>query len=82
MVVIKATKIERLFFYKVLGKQETEGLSDYVFADKLGIDRSTWTHTRRGRRPIRLALIKAIARTYPDMHQDIINFLKDGRGHE
>jgi len=81
MAVINDTKSTgQLFLLKILDKQKADKLSDYTFAGRLGIDRTTWVHTRRGRRNIGLTLLKAIARTYPDMHQDIINFLKDGRG--
>ena len=60
-------------------KLQQRDLSDYKFARKLGVTRPLWQATRTERVSINLTLLKAIARTYPDMHPDIIKYLKDGR---
>jgi len=63
---------------KIIQKQNAEGLNDYAFADKLIIERSTWTHIRLGRRKIGLTLLRAILRTYPELTDDVIAFMHDG----
>jgi len=55
--------------------QKAADLSDYKFADKLGVDRIVWYTTRTGKRPIGLTLLKAIARVFPELHADVLSFL-------
>lgn len=80
MVVINQTTSNKRLFSKIVLKQGNQ--SDYAFAKRLGITRPLWQLTRTGRLQIGITLLKAIARTYPDIHQDIINFLKDSAGEE
>lgn len=61
-------------------RQNHQKLSDGKFAKQLGITRTLWQATKTGDRNIGLTLLKAIAQTYPDMDEDILNFLKDSTG--
>ena len=63
---------------KIVAKQKAERLSDYKFTEKLGIDRSTWTHTRLGHQPIGYTVLCAILRTYPELEPDVFDFMRDG----
>jgi len=74
-MVINATKQEPTpLLLKLIDIQGN--LSDLEFTGKLGIERSTWTHIRKGRRAVGITLLKAIIRTYPELTSDVINFLK------
>lgn len=77
-MVNNVTTLAKPLLKKLIAKQGH--LSDRQFAGELGIVRPLWSLARSGKRPISLTLLKAIALTYPDMHQDIIDFLRDGRG--
>lgn len=62
---------------KLVGIQSSEALSDYRFAAKLGISRQLWQFIRTGTKPIGLTLLKAMARTYPELDKEILKFLRD-----
>jgi len=55
--------------------QMAEGLSDYKFADKLGVSHQLWQMTRTGKREIGSVILKAILRTYPELSQAVLIFL-------
>jgi len=63
--------IEKLIFVK------QEELSDQAFAELLGISYSLWKQITKGERSIGLTLLKSIARTFPDMDQDILKYLRE-----
>jgi len=60
---------------KLIAKQGEQ--SDYKFADYLKITRPLWQLIRTGKRPIGLTLLRAIARVYPELHPDILDFLRN-----
>lgn len=68
--------INKPLLTKLLTKQGSQ--SDYKFAKHLGVGRSLWQLTRTGRLKINKTLLIAIARTYTDLDQDILRFLRDG----
>lgn len=55
--------------------QAREGLSDYKFADKLGVSPQLWQMTRTGKRDIGSVILKAVAKTYPELNRDVLIFL-------
>ena len=61
-------------------RQLQEGLSDLRFSSTLGVGRTTWRQIKFGIRPVGLALLKAISRTYPEFNAEIIAFLRNGSG--
>jgi len=50
-------------------------LSDYRFADKLGISHQLWQMTRTGKRDIGSVVLKAVTKTYPELASDVVLFL-------
>ena len=58
--------------------QSQREVSDYKFAKTLGVDRILWYATKRGTRNIGLTLLRAILRTYPELTDEVINYLRDG----
>lgn len=56
--------------------------SDYAFAEELRINRSLWQLTRTGVLPIGFTLLKAVVRLYKDLHEDVLNFMKDSTGED
>jgi hypothetical protein len=77
-MVIKRTTSDFLLA-KLLEKQGK--LSDYKFAELLGIPRSSWINTRLKERPIGITLLKAIVQTYPELHTDVLDYLR-GEDHD
>lgn len=63
-------------------KQRQENLSDQRFARKLGVSRRLWGMTRVGIKDIGMSLLKAAAKTYPDLDADIMAFLRNGVNHD
>lgn len=55
--LIEATKV----------KQKASGLSDKRFASSLGIDRSTWSYLKSGKRNPGMKFLAAIAQNFPDL---------------
>ena len=55
--------------------------SDYKFAANLQITRPLWQLTRTGKMPTGLTLLRAIIRTYPELHADVLDFLR-GEDHK
>jgi len=62
----------------LLERQAHCGLSDYGFAQALGVSRQLWQSIRTGKRAIRDGIIPGILRTYPDLTDDVVAYLKDG----
>jgi transcriptional regulator with XRE-family HTH domain len=52
------------------------GISDTAFARLLGISRSAWSLIQSGKRPVGLALLRGIARSFPDMDGMVLDFLR------
>lgn len=67
---------------KLVGRQNAGNCSDYEFARKLGVHRLVWYATRIGQRGIGPTLIGAVLRTYPDLTDDVLAFLRDGSREE
>lgn len=61
---LKRTPSEEKLILDILAQQEIEELSDYKFAKKLSIPRSTWYAVKTGRLHISLAIIQAITQVY------------------
>ena len=61
---------------KVKELQTLEGLSDYRFAEKIGVSHQLWQMTRTGKREIGLVILKAITRAYPELDRDVLLFLR------
>lgn len=51
-------------------------LSDYQFANKLGISHQLWQMTRTGKREISSVILRATTRVYPELDQDVLIFLR------
>ena len=77
-MVIKRTTSD-ILLAKLLEKQGE--LSDYKFAKILGIPRPSWANTRLKERPIGFTLLKAIVQNYPELHTDILDYLR-GEDHD
>lgn len=55
--------------------QVAAGLSDYKFADKLGVSPQLWQMTRSGKRQVGLVILRAVTKAYPELSRDILIFL-------
>lgn len=55
--------------------QSEEDLSDYRFAEKLGVSHQLWQMTRTGKREIGLVILKAVLKVYPELYRDVLFFL-------
>ena len=55
--------------------QVAEGLSDYKFADKLGVSHQLWQMTRTGKREVGLAVLHGTITAYPELSRDVLFFL-------
>jgi len=60
---------------KIIARQKAEKLSDYKFAPKIGIERSSWTYTRQGKRAINIEILSGVLHAYPDMANDVLLYL-------
>ena len=78
MVIKRTTNKPHLLLEKIVQIQRDAELSDYTFADLLGIDRVTWYTTRKQKRPIGITLLKAVTQTYPELDADVLDFLRCG----
>jgi len=56
--------------------QQTLALSDAQFAAQLGIHRSTWVLIKNGIRPLNLSVLGGIARAFPALDAEILNYLR------
>lgn len=59
-------------------RQIKEGLNNTQFASKLQIPRTVWVQAKYGDRPIAWTLSCAILRTYPELTDDVISYMRDG----
>jgi len=57
-------------------KKEQLELSNAALARRMGISRSAWTMISRGDRNIGIALLAGIARTFPDLNDLILVYLR------
>lgn len=60
---------------KIQQVQKESGLSDGAFADKVGIDRSTWSYIKSGKRRPGARVLSAIMKHFPQLTLDIMNYL-------
>jgi len=64
---------------KLIDIQVREELTDREMAERLGCSRQLWQMTRTGKIPPSNTIIKCISQNFPELHQDILNFLaQDG----
>ena len=77
MTTIEANT-ENILISRVLQKQNELGLSDYKFAEMLGVGRSLWQLSRSGKRDIGLTLLKAVVCAFPELIPEVIKFLRNG----
>jgi len=63
--------IERLKKY-----QSQLGLSNYKFAERLGISAELWRMMKLGKRAVSLSLLRGIMKAYPEMEEDVLIFLR------
>ena len=49
---------------------------DGAFSRKLGICRTMWVATRSGKRQVGLALLRGVARAFPDLDGEVLAFLR------
>jgi len=58
--------------------QDRQGdMTDSQFARKLGVSVQLWSMTHLGKRPICMTILKAIVKTYPELQQEVFNYLGD-----
>ena len=74
------THMQPILVSALLAQQSALGFNDSKFAIKLGIARTVWVQAKQEQRPIGLTLLRAVARTYPELNKEIIDFLRDGDG--
>ena len=60
--------------------QDQQGLSNEAFARMLGVDRVTWSLTRRGKRPLGKRVIEAALRLRPELSYVYAQSLQDSTG--
>jgi len=53
-------------------QQRLAGWSDRQMARELGVSASLWTHTRKGRCPVGLTLLRAAGHRFPELAGDIL----------
>ena len=51
-------------------------LSDYKFADILGISHQLWQMTRTGKRELGLTVLQGVVKAYPELDRDVLFFLQ------
>lgn len=56
-------------------KRKQGDLSDYTYAEMLGVSQQLWQMTRSGKRDIGLTLLKAAAKAHPELAKDVLIFL-------
>jgi len=60
----------------LIEKQAAAGMTNQDFATHLGMARPHWVQTRQGKKKVHLTLLKAVAHTYPEMDDLILEFLR------
>lgn len=50
-------------------------LSDRKFTDILGTSQQLWQLTRTGKSPISMTILKRVAKTYPELAMDVLEYL-------
>jgi transcriptional regulator with XRE-family HTH domain len=60
---------------KLIATQEAMGLSDAAFAAKLGVTPGLWNRTKNGFIKPRFELLAGVARVFPGLGKDVINYL-------
>ena len=56
--------------------QQEMQASDSKFARLLGVSRPLWSMIRRGQRPVYMALLRGVVRSFPEMDKEVIEFLR------
>ena len=62
---------------ELIGLQETLGDTDKKFAERLGIDRSTWSHIKNGKRGAGVKFLKSVANTFPEYKRLVAAYIDD-----
>lgn len=68
---------EETLLNALLDRQRSLGASDGRFAAMLGVSRPLWCKTRRGLKPIGLAVLSGAYRAFPDLAPAVLFFLAD-----
>lgn len=66
---------EKALIERVRGAQRERGLTDEQLAAQLGVHRSLWNLTRRGKRPLRYKIARGIMRAFPELRMEMMIFL-------
>lgn len=70
-----------MLIYKLILRQQQEGLTDGAFANKLRISRQLWAMIKKNGKPIGSKLITGIIREYPELTVDVlVYFQENGKG--
>lgn len=70
-----STAVATSLIEKLREIQTREGLSDYKFADKLGVSHQLWQMTRTDKREIGLTILQGTLRAYPELSREVLLFL-------
>jgi hypothetical protein len=65
---------------KLEAKRRELNLADAGFARLLGISRPLWSATRSGKRAASIALLRGVARAFPEMDGDVLRYLRGENG--
>lgn len=66
----------------LIDQQTVEGLGNNAFARKLGLDKATWSHVRRGIQSPSGAVYAAALRVYPEIVRRVAQELEISNGHD
>ena len=64
----------------LINRQLEQDLTNTAFAKKLGVSRTLWVMTRNGRRNVNITLLRAVAREFPELDDEILAFLRPAKG--
>ena len=56
-------------------RQSIKKLTDAQFSAELGVSRSTWSLVRAGRVKFNVPILRGILNAFPDMHNDVIQYI-------
>jgi hypothetical protein len=68
---------EHPLLLKLAALQDDAGHSDRAFASLLGITHSHWSHIRAGTAHMGHKTLRAVARTFPHLREDVVAYLAD-----
>ncbi len=61
-------------------RRKREGLNDWQFARRMGMNRKTWTNARLGLSKPGAVFLGAVARTFPEYNDLVLQELREFRG--